>query len=141
MRSKARWRRRSPLWRKPSASIRNSPSNGCKRLLRIYRPCLKVLERRGWLRSECGETRRNHLGDWPPPEAAIGVLQSCVRFGEAARPGSTATMGAIRPLIWSWSNDTHPEQPIDEDYDPNLGIMHFDREHSPTFVFDLVERE
>lgn len=30
----------------------------------------------------------------PPPEAAIGARRSYVRFGEAAQPRSTATMGA-----------------------------------------------
>jgi len=31
-------------------------------------------------------------------------------------------------------------QAVAEGYDPNLGIMHFDREYGPAFVFDLMER-
>jgi CRISPR-associated protein Cas1 len=32
-------------------------------------------------------------------------------------------------------------QAVAEGYDPNLGIMHFDREYGPAFVFDLMEPE
>jgi hypothetical protein len=42
-----------------------------------------------------------------PPESAIGVLQSDDRFGEAARPRSTATMGAKRTFV-SELGITHP---------------------------------
>jgi CRISP-associated protein Cas1 len=32
-------------------------------------------------------------------------------------------------------------QAVAAGYDPNLGIMHFDREYGPAFVFDLMEPE
>jgi CRISP-associated protein Cas1 len=32
-------------------------------------------------------------------------------------------------------------QAVAEGYDPNLGLMHVDREYGPPFVFDLMEPE
>ena len=66
MRSKARWTRRSPPWRKPAASIPISRSNGLSRIRRTCRSRSKACARRGCRRSERHPSRRHWLGERLP---------------------------------------------------------------------------
>lgn len=63
------------------------------------------------------------------------------RLHQAGNRNASHPVNAMLNFAYSVLQATVQIKTVSEGYDPNLGIMHFDREYGSTFVFDLMEVE
>jgi CRISPR associated protein Cas1 len=87
---------------------------------------------------------------WATTSARLGMPPQSTRIRATAQPDRDWWPTAIAtrrtpstPLNYAYAalQSQLQIQAIAEGYDPNLGIMHVDREYGPAFVFDLMEPE
>jgi len=77
----------------------------------------------------------------PIPEDWRSVGSRTSRFNVAGNRNASHPVNAILNYAYAVLQSQVQIKAVADGYDPMLGIMHFERDRSPAFVFDLMEPE